>query len=795
LLEASDRNWRVLESSSVSYGRATPFLPLADLLRNYFRIENRDDARSVRAKVTGTLLTLDRALEDAVPAVLWILDTLEPDDPFLALEPAQRRRRAVVSIKRVVLRESRVQPLLLVFEDLHWIDTETQGVLDSLVESLATAPILLAVNYRPEYRHGWGTKTYYRQLRVDPLPPQSSDELLQVLLGTDPSNKPLGPLLIARTEGNPLFLEESVRTLVETRVLVGEPGAYKLAQSAATIQMPHTVQAILAARIDRLRPELKRLLQAAAVVGKDVPMVLLTAVAEMAEDELRSALDELQTAEFLYETNLFPEAEYTFKHALTHEVAYGGMLQERRCALHARILELLERLHSDRLGEHVEVLAHHAVRAGIVAKAVRYLREAGVKAVARSANREAVDFLERALALLAELPETTETLRDVLDIRIALGSPLIAVHGVPSPLVEASYLAALELVDRLDDASRRFLVLWGLWYIRFTRGDYVTAVQAGERLLEIAKNGEDTGRLVEAHHTLWPPLVAMGELKRALPHMERGIALYDRDRHASYATLYGGHDPGACCRYHLALTQWLLGYPDRALTTVYEASSLAETLRHAMTSTITLWFVAFIRLQRGERPAAVAAAARALSIVQTHAFSTWAEAIAVMLHAAGAAPADVVAVSELHRQMAAAPSSNWRHVLVGCFLAGLYGAADAPDRGLEVLGSLQDAGRTSYYGSEVHRLEGELRRQLLPSAAEDAERCFERAIDFARRREAKSLELRATTSLARLWRDFGRREDAHRLLADIYGWFTEGFDTVDLHDARMLLDELSAASR
>ncbi|MGH7309908.1 MAG: adenylate/guanylate cyclase domain-containing protein, partial [Candidatus Rokuibacteriota bacterium] len=312
--------WRVLEASSVSYGKATPFLPLAELLRGYFNIDARDDLRAIRAKVMGSLLTLDRALEDTVPAVLWILDVPEPGEAFLALEPPQRRRRALESVKRVLLRESQMQPLLLAFEDLHWIDAETQAVLDSLAESLGSAPVLLAVNYRPEYRHGWGSKTYYRQLRIDPLPPESADTLLRALLGADPSTAPLAPLLIARTEGNPLFLEESVRALVETGALVGESGAYRLARAAATIQIPGTVQAILAARIDRLRPELKRLLQAAAVVGKDVPVALLAAVAEMVDDALHAALGELQTAELLYEARLFPDLEYTFKHALTHEV-------------------------------------------------------------------------------------------------------------------------------------------------------------------------------------------------------------------------------------------------------------------------------------------------------------------------------------------------------------------------------------------------------------------------------------------------------------------------------------------
>src|SRR6266540_4517107 len=418
--------WLVVEASSVSYGKATPFLPVADLLRAYFRVEDRDDARNVRAKTMGTLLTLDRALEDAVPAITWLLDALEPDDPFLALEPAQRRQRAVEAVKRLFLRESRVQPLLLVFEDLHWIDAETQAVLDSLVGSLPTAPVLVAVNYRPEYRHDWGGKTYYRQLRIDPLPPESADELLHTLLGSDASVQPLKALLIERTEGNPLFLEESVRALVETRALAGEAGAYRLARAVEAIQVPATVQAILATRIDRLRPELKRLLQAASVVGKDVPFVLLEAIADVTGDDLRRALSELQTAEFLYEARLFPDLEYTFKHALTHDVAYGSVVQDRRRALHAAVVEAIERLHANRLGEEVEVLAHHAVRENLGAKAVRYLRQAGAKALARSGNQEAIGLFETALTLLAELPETTDSLSDILDVHIALGPALIA---------------------------------------------------------------------------------------------------------------------------------------------------------------------------------------------------------------------------------------------------------------------------------------------------------------------------------------------------------------------------------
>src|SRR5262245_34263813 len=261
------QGWRVLESASVSYGKATPYFPVIELLKRYCHLEDHDDYRTIRAKVTGQVLTLDEALQDTPPALLALLDALPADSPFLTLDPPQRRQRTLDALKGVLLRESQVQPLVLVFEDLHWIDAETQALLDSLVESLPTARLLLLVNYRPEYQHGWGSKTYYTQLRLDPLPPVSADEFLHALLGDDASLTPLTQLLIARTQGNPLFLEEGVRTLVETGVLVGEPGAYRLAHAIPTVQMPATVQAVLAARIDRLPPEEKRLLQTAAVIG------------------------------------------------------------------------------------------------------------------------------------------------------------------------------------------------------------------------------------------------------------------------------------------------------------------------------------------------------------------------------------------------------------------------------------------------------------------------------------------------------------------------------------------------
>ena len=412
--------WLLLASNSVSYGKATAYLPVLDLLKGYFQIDPHDDARRLREKVTGKLLTLDRALEPTLPALLALLEVPVDDPQWQAFDPPQRRRRTLEAIKHLLLRESQVQPLCLMFEDLHWIDAETQALLDSLVESLPTARLLLLVNYRPEYQHGWGSKTYYTQLRLDPLPPASADEFLQALLGNDPSLESLKQLLIARTQGNPFFLEESVRTLVETGVLAGERGAYRLARPLEGLQVPATVQAVLAARIDRLPAEEKRLLQTAAVIGTEVPWPLLQSIADEPDEALHRSLAHLQAAEFLYETSLFPEREYTFKHALTHEVAYGGLLRERQRLLHGRIVAAIEQHDADQLADQVERLAHHALRGEVWDKAVAYCRQAGDKALARSANREAVACFEQALVALAHLPEGRARHEQAIDVRFGL---------------------------------------------------------------------------------------------------------------------------------------------------------------------------------------------------------------------------------------------------------------------------------------------------------------------------------------------------------------------------------------
>jgi class 3 adenylate cyclase/tetratricopeptide (TPR) repeat protein len=434
----------VLEAGSVSYGKATSWRPVIDLLKTYFGVEDRDDARRITEKVTGRLLSLDRALEPALPAMLALLDVPVDDAAWQLLDPPQRRLRILDGCRRLLLREARVQPLLVVFEDLHWIDTETQAFLDALVEALPGARIVMLVNYRPEYRNGWVERECYTQLRLEPLAAENADELLSGLLGTDAHLQPLRELLIARTEGNPLFIEESVRTLVEIGALTGERGAYRMARELASIQVPGSVQAVLASRIDRLDGEDKALLQMAAAIGKDVPQPLLLAIAGLAEQDLMRRLARLQAAEFLYEASLFPDPEYTFKHALTHEVAYGSLLQEQRRSLHGRIVDAIEATYPGRLDEHVERLAQHASRGELWPRAATLLNQAAEKAASRSANREAVALFEQALSALDHLPREREVIERQIDLRFRIRTCLvqIAAYGrVRQYLEEAEQLA------------------------------------------------------------------------------------------------------------------------------------------------------------------------------------------------------------------------------------------------------------------------------------------------------------------------------------------------------------------
>ncbi|MFQ5773158.1 MAG: adenylate/guanylate cyclase domain-containing protein [Kiloniellaceae bacterium] len=789
-------NWLVLESGSVSYGKATAYLPVIDLLKAYFRIDTRDDIRRIREKVTGKLLTLDENLRSALAALLVLMDVPVDEQDWRALQPPQRRRRTLDAVKGLLLRESQVQPVVLVFEDLHWIDSETQAVLDSLVESLPAARILLLVNYRPEYRHGWGGKTYYTQRRIDPLPPESAGELLASLLGDDPGLAGLKRLLITRTEGNPFFVEESVRTVVETGALAGTPGAYRLVEDVGSVRVPVTVQGVLAARIDRLVPEDKRLLQTAAVIGKDVPRVLLQAVADLREEDLDRGSAALQAGEFLYETRLFPDREYTFKHALTHEVAYGSLLQERRAGLHRQIAEAIEATFAGRLAEQSERLAHHYTEAGLAAQAIPYWQQAGERAIERSANTEAIAHLRKGLDLLESLPKTKEHSRQKTMLLLAMGISLQATRGASSPDVGRVYGEARQLCEETGDTSLLFPVLWGLWRCHRTRANLSIAHELAQELLDLARDQEDSTLLLQAHHAQWTTLYYLGKFAAAQDHVDQGVALYSPQEHRKQAFVIAGHDPCVCGQGTAALVLWLSGRPDRALERIDKAVRLARELDQPSSMALAWIESTLVHLFRREPEKVLERAEALLALAAEWDFSEdlttgeilrgWAE-----IRQGRSEPA----VRRMHDALSARRSAGRTveesHVLG--ILAEAFGAVARPEIGLTLLDEglvASERHGAHYWLAELHRLRGELLLMQSRDNGPEAEACFDRAIGIARNQGVRALELRAATNLARLWQAQGKTIEAREILAPVYEWFTEGLDTADLMDARTLLAEL-----
>jgi len=759
--------WLILESTSVSYGKASPYFPVMDLLRRYSHVEEHDDTRTIRAKVTGQVLTLDPALQDTVPALLSLLDALPEDNPFLTLDPPQRRQRTLDALKRIFLRESQEQSLLLVFEDLHWLDSETQALLNRLVESLPTARLLLLVNYRPEYHHSWGSKTYYTQLRLDPLPPASADELLATLLGDDPSLEPLTQLLIARTEGNPFFLEESVRTLVETGGLVGEHRAYRLAQALPTIQVPATVQAVLAARIDHLPPEEKHLLQTAAVIGTEVSLPLLEAIAEVPEETLHRGLTHLQAAEFLYETRLFPEREFTFKHALTHEVAYGGLLQERRRGLHARIVEILETLAGVRGAEQVERLAHHALGGEVWGKAVTYCRQAGGRAIARSAYREAVAYLEQALAALAHFPERHETLAQAIDLRLDLRNALL-------PLDEQARLfehlrAAEPLAERLGDPQRLGRLVAAPCVPFTVMGEHNRAIAAGQQALTLATTSGAFDVQLQAQSNLGVAYVATGDYRQALDVAQRMIAgltgeqLYERFGLPIF--------PGSLGRGYVAWCLAELGDFAPGAGIGEEAIRLAEAVAHPNSIVVVLYYVGLCYRRQGVLQKAIPLLERGLALTQSADIPLQFPTTAALLSAAYALAGRTAEALPLLDQMLERLATGRRmllHALVltelseACLLVGRIDEAHAlAARLLELSHTHTGHG----YQAHAYRLLGEVDRHREPPDCDQATAHYCQALALAEELGMRPLQAHCHRGLGTLYAKTGQREQARTELS------------------------------
>ena len=757
------RGFTVLEGRPVVYRKSTAWAPVLGWLRAYLDLERDADVETVHAKVAARLAGLERGQETARPAVLSLFEVPVTDPAWAALEPPQRRRRTLDALTHLLLLEARRAPLLLVLEDLHRIDEETQALLDGLVERLPHARLLVVVTYRPEYQHRWGNQAGYTQLRVEPLGSETAGRLLDALLGPDPALRPLHDLLVRRTDGNPLFLEESVRALAETEVLTGARGAYGLGRPLAAIQVPRTVQAVLAARIDRLSPEGKRLLQCAAVVGRDVPFPVLEAIADLDPDALRAGLAQLQGAEFLHETHLFPELEHAFKHTLTQDVAYGTLLQDTRRALHARIVDAIERLYPDRLGEQVERLAHHALRGGLAARAVAYLRQAGTKAAARSAHRDAVGFFEQAIEALDALPRTREHLELGVDLRFDARASL-------APLgLFARNLEHLRRAETLAEAlaDRRRLGWVGAYLAQsyYTLGDQDAALAAARRSLEIAEELGDLPLKAAATTGLGQAYDTLGDYAQAQVHLGRAVDALEGDLASERFGMAGLLSVAA--RVWLVNSLVAVGDFDGAEARALEAVQRAEAVDHPWSVAAAHVALGFAQLTRGTLAAAAPVLERGLARARELDLTAWLPMLSCQLGIVYVRQGRVdegTALLEDGIQRAAALSILSRHSLRYAWLAEAHLRAGRITEARATAERAQALARAH----QEHGYEGWVLRMLGEVAArsgetERAAAHFRAVLAVAEPRGMRALEAHAWAALGRLARAAGDHAEAERL--------------------------------
>jgi len=803
--------WMVLEAFSVSHGKASAYLPVLDLLHSYFDIKSEDEPRKRREKVTGRVLALDRSLEDTLPYLFSLFGVAEGADtlrdweekldrladhlrevqqknPLAGMDAQVRRRRTQEAVKRILLRESLNQPLIVIFEDLHWIDEQTQELLNLLADAIANAKILLLVNYRPEYSHQWNSKTYYTQLRLDPLGKESADEMLSALLGDSRDLASLKRVIIERTESNPFFMEETVQVLLDEGALVRN-GAMHLTKPIAELKIPPTVQGILASRIDRLPADAKDLLQTLSVIGREFPMSLIRAVVPKPDDELTRMLNDLQLREFIYEQPAVGDTEYSFKHALTLEVAYNSVLMERRKLLHERIGKAIETLYASSLDDHLPELAHHYARTSNVDKAVLYLTAAGKRSLERSALREAEEQLRKGLELLKTLPEAAS--RDIRELDLM--GPLFRVLFITRGYTAADTIEAAEraraLAERAGNLGQVILQLWAVWAAAFVSGDLTRAAELADQMLELAEREGSPTSLAFAHGAQVRVRQYRGDLTGAERHFASWSCFIDKaevEEFPEERTIIIGASAG--------LIAAIMGYPSLACRRTDEAVAFALESQNPYALVVGRHFESFMWRLLKDPKRAQAAASDALALAEDLGNPQF---IAYAHESLGWAAAHLGRPQEgisLILQGLAGEARAGSKIAKCEILVGLAEAQALDGKINDAFETTEEALRTNpeemLFRPEALVCRGGLRLEI--GQKDVAEADFREAIALSQEMRAKLLELRATTSLARLLRDTDRRAEARTMLSEIYSWFTEGFDTADLKDAKALLDELGA---
>jgi class 3 adenylate cyclase/predicted ATPase len=785
------------ECRSLPYYQNTALYPLIDLLQRALQWHQDDSPEQRLKKLEQNLRQYRLPLDESAPLFGALLALPVPEDryPSLNLAPQRQRQRTLEVLIAIIVELSEQQPMLFILEDLHWTDPTTLELLELLIDQTPTASLYLLATCRPEYQPSWSHRSYLTEITVNRLSRNQIKQMATRVAGGKTLPVEIIEQLVDKTDGVPLYVEEMTKVVLESGTLKEVNGQYELVGSVSSLAIPATLQDSLMARLDRLVTA-KAVAQYAAVIGRQFSYALLREVSQLDEAMLQHELGRLVDAELVYQRGLPPQATYLFKHALVVTTAYESLLKSTRQHYHQRIAQTLEERFPETAETQPELLAHHYTEAGRTEQAITYWQRAGQRASERSAYQEAISHLTTGLSLLQTLPETLERHQQELPLQTALGTASVILRGHGAPEVETAYTRARILCQQLGDTQDVFPVLLGLCRFYAVRTDFSLARQLGEDLLALAKRRDELSLYLMAHYALGTPCLWMGELLLAHSHLEESIAR-DTPAQRRSSLFRVGQDPGVASRIFIAYTLWLLGYPDQALARAHDALALATKLAHPFNDAFALLCASLIGQLRGEGEEVYDRAEAAVTLSTEQGFTLWLSGSIILrgwaLTVRGQREAGL---RQIHRGLA-----DWRasgaELTLPYFLALLaegYGTLNQAKAGLDALKEAWEViERTGerWSEAELHRLKGQLLLQQSPDNATETESCFHQAIAIAQNQSAKSWELRATSSLARLWQSQGKRDQARELLEPVYSWFTEGFDTADLIDAKTLLDELS----
>ena len=784
-----------LEGKCLSYSRGVAYHPVIDILKASFEIQGGDEDSVIREKVQNGLKALGIEEASTLPYLLELLSVRDSGIDSIPMSPEESKARILDSLKRIVLKRSEIRPLIMAIEDLHWIDNSSEESLKELLDDISGSRVLMIFTYRPEFVHTWGGRSYHCQVNLNRFSNRESLIMVSNLLGVEELDNNLEDFILERTEGVPFFIEEFIKSLRDLKVIEKKGNKYSAAKDLEDVSIPSTIQDVIMARVDSLPEAVKRMLQTGSVIGREFGYELIKEVTGLAEQELLSHLSILKDSELLYERGIYPQSIYIFKHALTLDAVYQSLLKSTRKRYHQEVAQVLEEGFSGVAETQPELLGHHYTEAGNAERAIPYWQRAGDIAIRRSAHMVAVAHFTRGLELFKALPDNPKRAQQELDLQMALGNTLMTIRGYGAPGVKRALDRARELCRQVGETSQLFPVLHGLWIFYIAQGESQTSHEMAEQCLDLAQRLKDPALLMEAHHALGSNFLWRGEYTSALKHFEQGSTLYDSLPSSSQVLPPGREDPGVVHKSHAAHALWLLGYPDRAIKKIQTAKELGRRLHHPFSMVFALFSEALIHLFCREFPLAMDQAEAAVEISKEQGFGLWLAWARVYLGSVLAAQGrGEEGISEICRGLDFINSSIevFHHFRV--LLAEAYGKVGKIKEGFVSLAEAQKAMEKTglwFFEAELHRTRGELLLMQEIPDERNAEDEFRKAIEIARRKQAKSLELRAAFSLSRLWQKRGKKEEARNILSEIYGWFTEGFDTGDLKEAKALLEELS----